>query len=79
MGNGSQKQRPGAYSEPELAVGQLEVRISVYNLSGIGFLGAHHSACVVDGKEYTFGGCNSGTGVFWIKPETATQYTFRVN
>jgi len=77
MGNGQQKQRPGAYEEPKLPGGQLEVRISVYNLNGIGFLGAHHSACVIGGKEYTFGGCDRGTGVFYIQPESATQYTFR--
>jgi len=70
-------QTAGDYTQPQYPEGEREVRVTTYKIPGIGFVGGYHSACVLDGKEHSFGGCDSGTGVYWIRPETAEQYNFK--
>lgn len=78
----------GAYQEPQLAPGVLEVRVSVYKLelTGVGLLdhigaslaGTYHTGLVVGGKEYAFGGHDDPiqTGVYTTPPELNKDYMF---
>jgi len=79
---------PGKYTEPTLEEGVLEVRISVYKLPVSGYhtvdhlfgdtLGVYHSACVVGGIEFAFGGHDEEgkSGVYRGKPEKDPNYHF---
>eukprot|EP00928_Gymnodinium_smaydae_P083218 TRINITY_DN66469_c0_g1_i1.p1 TRINITY_DN66469_c0_g1~~TRINITY_DN66469_c0_g1_i1.p1 ORF type:complete len:432 (-),score=60.71 TRINITY_DN66469_c0_g1_i1:461-1756(-) len=85
---GNEACKPGDYKEPELPDGCFEVRLSVYRLSMTGFqvidavgasvIGAYHSAVVVGGDEYAFGGheIRGETGVYRSAPEMDERFSF---
>eukprot|EP00929_Paragymnodinium_shiwhaense_P075463 TRINITY_DN38588_c0_g1_i1.p1 TRINITY_DN38588_c0_g1~~TRINITY_DN38588_c0_g1_i1.p1 ORF type:complete len:424 (+),score=110.21 TRINITY_DN38588_c0_g1_i1:62-1333(+) len=79
---------PGEYAEPQLGDGQAEVRVSVYKIDITGLktldsllgdtVGAYHSAIVVHGLEYAYGGhdAEGESGVYTSKPERDQNYRF---
>lgn len=85
---GNEAAKAGQYKEPDLPPGVLEVRLSVYKLRltgmgvfdeiGSGFLGAYHSAIVVAGEEWSFGGHDQEgiSGVYTTTPEMNEEYSF---